>query len=81
VDFRKAKPQERVKKHGFFYTVLEVSYMGHNGDMHLYVGVRKGKVHTPRKSCRSRLYSRPDFPKFVCSCIYLCGPLSLFWEP
>jgi hypothetical protein len=75
------KPQGRVAPYGVFGIVLEVVYVGFNGDMRIYTGLFKEMCVHLEMCFGSRSYIRVDFVKFFCSCISLSGPLCLLWEP
>jgi hypothetical protein len=71
------KPHERVVSYGVFCTVLEVMYMGVNGDMRIYIVLLK-EIHVQIKMhAKVGSYNRSNFSRFVYNCISLSGTLSL----
>jgi hypothetical protein len=81
VGFNRVKKQERVKLYEVCCTILDVVYVSFSGDIHVYVGFIKERCVHLQKRAIFGSYSKSYFSKFVCSCIYPSGKLSLLQEP
>jgi hypothetical protein len=63
VGFNRVKPWERVKSYRFCCIILQVMYVGFNGDKHTYVSFLKERPVHLKKFSLFGSYNRTDFAR------------------